>query len=197
MRIARRFALRAEVLTAFAVLGPAVLPDPWLPDVLGAIEVQLSGLRDADTGQCVVPSFTRPSTELKGSRAASLARPADTLRQRPLPSRRRLTGSRPYRGLDFDDEAGEPQCWRLSRSCQTLAASSVAVVRTMAGLGLTAWPGYPWPESADPGISPRMHPVTVVRRPASVPIWTSHPGAGPLASSTTPAATNASISASA
>jgi len=50
----------------------ACLDTPPDPQQLEAIELQLRSLRDADTGQCVVSTLTRPSSELKGSRATTL-----------------------------------------------------------------------------------------------------------------------------
>ena len=46
--------------------------EPADPAFLDAIEVQLAGLRDADTGRPVVSAITRPSSEFAGSRARTL-----------------------------------------------------------------------------------------------------------------------------
>ncbi len=48
---------------------PSAPPDPL---ALKEIEMQLQNLRDADTGRCVVSAISRPSSELKGSRAIAL-----------------------------------------------------------------------------------------------------------------------------
>lgn len=53
----------------FANAHSAAPPDPLL---LQEIETQLRSLRDAATGQSVVSAITRPSSELKGSRAPNL-----------------------------------------------------------------------------------------------------------------------------
>jgi predicted AlkP superfamily phosphohydrolase/phosphomutase len=126
LRVARRSP------AAFADAGPAVPPDPR---TLQAIEMQLSSLQDADTGERVVSKITRPSSELEGSRAATLP---DLLihcasgrfpRAVESPRLGRIEGRIPAM------RPGNHRAGGFLVAAGALAASAVADVRTMAGLG--------------------------------------------------------------
>lgn len=126
LRVARRGP------AAFAAAGPDVPPDPRL---LQAIEMQLSSLQDADTGQRVVSKITRPSSELEGSRATSLPDLLIHCASGLFPRAVESPGLGRIEGWIPTMRPGNHRAGGFLVAAGALAASAVADVRTMAGLG--------------------------------------------------------------
>jgi hypothetical protein len=117
--------------TAFADACPAVPPDPR---PLQEIETQFLSLQDAETGQRIVSRITRPSSELEGSRAATLPdlliHCAGGLFPRAIesPGLGRIEGRIPTM------RPGNHRAGGFLVASGALATSAVADVRTLAGL---------------------------------------------------------------